>query len=435
MGSVGVLEAQQPFLPFECVELNRSMDIYSESHFFGVDPFVVGVVLLTVALLLVYTLFWLSIVRLQNHKLKVVLDGNIAAMAVFHQGKVIEANRVALEEFGYTREEFLGKGFFDFVDPLYHQTLYQHLRNKKTQYDARFKRKDGSTFWGYIQGHQIDQETRISSLINIDALRQAQSELERLNHELQARVEEEVAKNRQSELMRMQQSRIAQMGEVISMIAHQWRQPLNNLYLLNQKVGILYTHDKLDERTMQAFQQDARKQIEQMSDTINDFCDFFKPDKEKSSFNLMQVVKDTVEIVMPTLKEAGIAIDVVIESKVKLLMEGYPSELRQALINLINNAKDAFAEGKGSEEPWIRIRLYSEQARTFVEVEDSAGGIPEAIMETIFDPYFSTKLTKQGTGLGLYMSKMIVEEHQQGILSVTNGAEGARFTMSFSVAL
>jgi len=264
-----------------------------------------------------------------------------------------------------------------------------------------------------------------------DELHQTQFESNNLNKHLQDHPKEEIGKNRDNELMITKQSRMAQVEQVISMIAHQWRQSLNNLYLLNQKVNLLYRSNRLDAIVMEEFQNDSLKQIEQMSETINDFSDFFRPDKEKSRFDLMQVIKDTLEVMLPILGHLDIKIDVVIEPQTQLSLQGYPGELRQAMINLINNAKDALLESSKNKKRWIKIALYSNEERVFLEVSDNAGGIPKENLDRVFEPYFSTKSQKHGTGLGLYISKMIVEEHEGGVLSVANGEEGAIFTMSF----
>jgi len=267
-----------------------------------------------------------------------------------------------------------------------------------------------------------------------DELHQTQFKLNNLNNCLQDYSKEKVGENRDNELVITKQSRMTQAEQVISMIAHQWRQSLNNLYLLNQKINLLYKSNRLDAIAMEEFQKGSLKQIKQMSETINDFSDFFRSDKEKSHFDLVQVVRDTLEVMVPVLDHLDIKIDVAIEPQTQLYIEGYPGELKQAMINLVNNAKDALLESSKNKKRWIKIRLYSNEECVFLEVSDNAGGISKENLDMVFEPYFSTKSQKHGGGLGLYMSKMIVEEHEGGALSVTNGEEGAIFTMSFLLA-
>ena len=267
-----------------------------------------------------------------------------------------------------------------------------------------------------------------------DELHQTRSKLNNLNKHLQNHTKEKVAKKRDNELMIAEQSSAAQVGRVISMIAHQWRQYLNNLYLLNQKINLLYKSNRLDEMVMEEFQKSSLKQIEQMSETINEFSDFFKFDKEKIRFDFVQVVRDTLEVMAPVLDHLDIKTDIIIEPQTQFSLQGYPGELQQAMINLVNNAKDALLESSKNKKRWIKIALYSNEERLFLEVSDSAGGIPKENLDRVFEPYFSTRSQKHGAGLGLCISKMIVEEHEGGVLSVTNGEEGAIFTMSFLLA-
>ncbi|MCH9739770.1 MAG: HAMP domain-containing histidine kinase, partial [Epsilonproteobacteria bacterium] len=227
-----------------------------------------------------------------------------------------------------------------------------------------------------------------------------------------------------------------QMGQVVNMIAHQWKGPLNTLSLLNEKLNICQGMEKLDSDKMDEFQKNSRQQIRQMSEVINDFSNFFKADKEKVSFNLMQVVKNAVEVLEPMLKEKQIEVNIEMVSGVKLLLEeGYPNKLAQAITNVVRNAKDALAQQSDNHNRWIKIRLETKERKTYLHIEDNAGGITQENINRVFDPYFSTKMQKYGTGLGLYIAKIIVEEHKGGELEVTNGNHGAHFTMTFSVAL
>ena len=230
--------------------------------------------------------------------------------------------------------------------------------------------------------------------------------------------------------MLSQQSRLAQMGEAISMIAHQWRQPLNNLnglvLLMDLKLSKQreIKHNLLEEEfneieTITAY----------MSNTIDDFRDFFKPEKEKVSFCLNETIKSTIRLLQPILKYDAIKIHYTDNKKIELF--GYPNELGQVLINIINNAKDALVSNNQHKEKNIYISLFQEQNSITITIQDNAGGISPEIIDHIFDPYFSTKLKKNGTGLGLYISKMVIEEHMNGKLSVTNGEKGAMFRVEF----
>ena len=248
--------------------------------------------------------------------------------------------------------------------------------------------------------------------------------IERYN--LEDEVIGEIEKNKQQQLLMLHQSRLAQMGEMISMIAHQWRQPLNSLSMLNQSIVLKYNRDKLDEKFIIYFKENSNKQIQGMSKTIDDFRDFFKPEKEKVEFCINDVLNDTLEMVKPIFCQNQIDIKFDIKKEFKII--GYQNELGQAILNIVNNAKDALVENEIKNKQII-INLTQDDKSIVLTIKDNAGGILQNIIDKIFDPYFSTKDEKNGTGLGLYMTKMSIEEHMNGKLSVSNDEDGAKFTI------
>jgi len=243
---------------------------------------------------------------------------------------------------------------------------------------------------------------------------------------LQKAISEEVHKNEEQRLLMLQQSRLAQMGEMISMIAHQWRQPLNNLSLLNQLLITKYNKDKLDKKSMEYFKENSKKQIDLMSTTIDDFRNFFKNEKNKTDFCINDVLTNILDMTKPIYTNNSITIEYYIENAYKV--HGYPNSLAQAILNIINNAKDAFLD-KEMEHKIIQLKVFKKDTDIFIEIKDNAGGIDEDIIEKIFDPYFSTKQEKNGTGLGLYMSKMVIEEQLDANIYVANEDNGAKFTI------
>ena len=249
-------------------------------------------------------------------------------------------------------------------------------------------------------------------------------EINALNLSLQDKVKEEIIKNQEKEKLMLQQSRLAQMGEIISMIAHQWRQPLNTISILNQSVVLKFNMKKLDKEYIQYFQDSSKKQIKHMSETIDDFRNFFKPEKEKINFCINAVVNNTLNMIKPVLTKENI--NITFEATKDIYIVGYANELGQAVLNIINNAKDALIENK-IEKKQIKMTLSKKGSKSILTIEDNAGGIPNNIMDKIFQPYFSTKNEKNGTGLGLYMTKIIIEEHLEGKLEVSNNKDGAVF--------
>ena len=258
-------------------------------------------------------------------------------------------------------------------------------------------------------------------------LKSTQEELQELNNTLEKRIKSEVEKNRQQQFLLLQQSRLVQMGEMISMIAHQWRQPLNILGMLNQTIILKYKENKLNDESIDYFKNNSKLQITQMSQTIDDFRNFFKPEIEKEEFYINEVIHNTINMVKPIFTHEGIHIN--LEIKVEPKMIAYPNELGQAILNIINNAKDALIE-KNVKEKTISISLFQNDNHPTLTISDNAGGIPKEIIDKIFEPYFSTK-EKNGTGLGLYMTKIIMEDHMNAKIDVTNNTGGAVFTIIF----
>lgn len=251
-------------------------------------------------------------------------------------------------------------------------------------------------------------------------------ELKKLNESLMQLVKQEVEKNKQQQLLMLQQSRLAQMGEMISMIAHQWRQPLNNLAIINQTIAFKYERGKLDDNLMNDFNKNSNKQIQGMSKTIDDFRNFFKPEKVKKEYCVNKVVRNTIAMLSPSFSQYELCIS--FEETKKIYSNGFPNELGQALINIINNAKDALIDNNIKDKK-IEISLAVEVHKIIISISDNAGGIPIEIIDRIFEPYFSTKEDKNGTGLGLYMAKLIIDEHLNGKVTVSNTNSGVNFNI------
>lgn len=251
--------------------------------------------------------------------------------------------------------------------------------------------------------------------------------LKELNETLELRVKEELEKNRQKEKQLLNQSRLAQMGEMISMIAHQWRQPLAAISSTSALLELKASRNELDADTVREKAHNISNYAQHLSTTIDDFRNFFKSQKEKLTTSYDELVASVLEIVKTSISHNKI--ELIQELECHEHFSTYPNELKQVILNLIKNAEDALLE-KEVAAPYIKIKTYTQEDDCILEVSDNAGGIPDAIIEHIFDPYFSTKTKKDGTGLGLYMSKTIVEEHCRGTLSLRNGDEGAVFAIA-----
>ena len=247
-------------------------------------------------------------------------------------------------------------------------------------------------------------------------------ELEFINKNLEKIVYEEVEKNRKKDKMMFQQSRQAQMGEMISMIAHQWRQPLNAISAANSVIKQKSRINKLNPTTVSEVTSKINTYVEHLSSTIDDFRDFFKPNKDIKKTNFEVILSKTLVLIESSLKNKKITLIKDIKNTQNFM--AYENELVQVVLNILKNAEDILLDTK-TKNPTIEISL----DKTKITIKDNGGGVPEKILNQIFDPYFSTKTKKNGTGLGLYMSKIIVEEHCNGKLDITNSKDGAIFSI------
>jgi len=235
---------------------------------------------------------------------------------------------------------------------------------------------------------------------------------------------------REKEQLLIQQSRLAAMGEMIGNIAHQWRQPLNLLAILSQKLLLFYDQNKFN-RTVLAENVEMEMQvIRNMSKTIDDFTNYFKPSQQKSDFGVQNAIHDALLLLRECLQGTQINVEIVANDEV--VIRGYPNEFTQVLLNLLINAKDVLT-GRGGDDPKITVSCRREDAFAVITIADNGGGIPEDIMDKIFEPYFSTKGPQGGSGIGLYMAKNIVENNMQGKLTVRNSASGAEFRIELLI--
>ncbi|MCW8894380.1 MAG: PAS domain-containing sensor histidine kinase [Sulfurimonas sp.] len=239
-------------------------------------------------------------------------------------------------------------------------------------------------------------------------------ELKELNQTLELRVQDEIAKNEEKQRVMFWQSRHASLGQMLANIAHQWRQPLTELSLAMFSIKKAVQNDKPDDVTK--FYDESKNIIKNMSETIDDFTNFFTPQKEKYYFNISDSIQESIRLLdnmindeMITLKTNLTDIDVL----------GIENELTQVIINLINNAKDAFVNNSILLRE-MNISTKKEDGFAIIVVQDNAGGIPKENLERIFEPYFTTKHKSQGTGLGLFMSKMICEQGLNGFMDVSS---------------
>lgn len=228
--------------------------------------------------------------------------------------------------------------------------------------------------------------------------------------------------------MLFQQSKLAAMGEMIDNIAHQWRQPLNTLGVIVQDSQYAYRSGKLNQHYLQSMTTDSMEQIEFMSQTIEDFRNFVKPDQKNTPFDLNESVEQSIQLLSGMLDAHHIAIRVEYFEK-ELEVYGSTGEFKQVIINLLNNARDALIE-KNPHNPTILIRIFGDDTYGAVTIQDNGGGIAPEVIERIFEPYFTTKEEGKGSGIGLYMSYAIIRTKMGGMIEVSNVENGTLFTVT-----
>jgi PAS domain S-box-containing protein len=241
------------------------------------------------------------------------------------------------------------------------------------------------------------------------------------------------AQTKQHEMLLIQQSKLASMGEMMGNIAHQWRQPLNVLSLIMMELDDLIEESELNDKNFSDSYVNFNKTVQFMSKTIDDFRMFFLPSKKKELFCIEKTINDIIWMITPQFKSHNIKVNLIQRSQNNRAY-GFENEFKQVLINILNNANDAISsisEHNPEYEGEITAYIDNDNEWSIVTIRDNGGGIDSEIIERIFDPYFTTKFEAQGTGLGLYMSKMIIEKNMSGYLNVSSSKEGTSFIIKF----
>jgi len=274
-------------------------------------------------------------------------------------------------------------------------------------------------------------------------------QLEEINKNLELRVSEETGKRRKNEQLLFEQAKFAAMGQMISAIAHQWRQPLNALALYTQDIEEAFEHNEIDSAYLQKFVESSMKLITHMSGTIDDFRNFFHSSNVRESVSMVKVVAESLSLIATQLKNQNISYEITIKANGKddVYVNSLPphdmvfgddiviisSEMKQVLLNILQNARDAISEkslGAVKISGNIYISIEYSREKIVTKISNDGGCIPEDTLGNIFDPYYTTKPEGEGTGIGLYMSKVMVEDHMGGLLMAGNIDKGAQFTIT-----
>jgi signal transduction histidine kinase len=291
----------------------------------------------------------------------------------------------------------------------------EKVKNELLQSSQKINHQHGKLLHYHEKLEQTDKKLKKSQL----KLSHQNGKLEYFNDKLEIRIKDELAKNDAQQNIMFQQSKMASMGEMLGNISHQWRQPLNVLALKFMNFNRKYKKDKLTDEFIEDFIEKSRVVIEAMSSTIDDFKDFYKPDKEKTIFCINTAINNSIAIVIDSFRSKYIEINLKYDENIQCDYLGYKNEFSQVILNILNNAKDAIVINN-IDNGYIDIDIIQKEDRTEVILSDNAGGIPDDIINKIFEPYFTTKDDQGGTGIGMYMSKIIVENSMNGEFKVSN---------------
>ena len=305
----------------------------------------------------------------------------------------------------------------------------------RNHFEWMHTRLDGEEFWSEILLTRIEISNKPiihASIRDISERKLLENNLETSNTRYQDLVSELDNKVKEQSEQMIKQSRMAQMGELLSMIAHQWRQPLGSITAITSSIKVklaLMSDDSIDKKSNEFLNQqmdDIEFMTQSLSSTINDFRTLYKPDKLMNYVQINNPVERALKLMKVTLNENTIDIKTMYHCDTTIQM--HTNQLMQVILNLFKNSEDNFLEKK-IDNPTISIETSENDKYMLINVCDNGGGIDSTIIDSIFDPYFSTKNDKNGTGLGLYMSKIIVEQHHKGKLDVYNKDEGVCFSI------
>ena len=390
-----------------------------------------------------------KLIETQKQELETIFNTTLDGIAITDlESNFLYCNESFAKLTGYTKGEIIKTGCMELIPKEEHTDFSGNIKKllsgeKIDQIEKRFIKKDGTRRLGALALSLMPDRKRILiSYRDITQRHELELKLKSVNLNLEKRVEEEVEKNLEKEKIIIHQSKFIAMGEMIAAIAHQWRQPLTRVTGVLVNIEDEFLDNTLTKEHLGGMIDSAEKNLRYMSKTIDDFRNFFRPSQVKERFD---IVKSSVEAASLTSSQLGvnyiefellidhIPYNIDLEDIKPLSLEheyyayGFSSEFSQVIINIISNAKDAIIEKKNEikEQNYkgkITLSIYAGEKEIFISIKNNGSSIKEELKERIFEPYFTTKEEGKGTGIGLYMSKMIIEESMGGKLEL-NGTE------------
>ncbi|WP_320035801.1 PAS domain S-box protein [Halarcobacter sp.] len=365
-------------------------------------------------------------------------NSGVGILIVDKNRTILEVNKTFCDIVGYSYEELINKHarvlhISDESSKKFGEIAFNTvLENNTLDLEYKFRHRDGSSIWIKITGDVIKDKQEVLWIItNINKRVMFQEELAKLNDTLNSKIDSQIKILREKDRQLQYQGRLAQMGEMLNMISHQWRQPLMSI---SATTSFLQAKLLIEEFNQEEFLNELHlidDSAEHLSNTINDFRNFFKLDKQKVITSLEDIVENTLKIVKPILLNNQI--NLIIDFKSHDNIYTLENELRQVVLNILKNAEDAFIENNIKNRT-IQIKTYSKNDFAYLDISDNAGGIKEENLNKIFNTYFTTKSSTNGTGLGLCMSKTIIEDNCKGYLTaINNKNNGATFSIKLPI--
>ncbi|MBV6341919.1 sensor histidine kinase [Candidatus Magnetobacterium casense] len=359
--------------------------------------------------------------------------------------KILWANKATEDNTGYTIDELIGKHCYEVThnvdspcdSPLHPCPIKEVMTTGKPTTMLHVHRdKHGNRRYVEVTVYRIieedDNSTNRYIYVSKDVTdkKKMEESLFELNNLLKERVQQETMLKLEKEQLLVQQSKMASMGEMINSITHQWKQPLNAISVTVMELAEAYTYGELSSDYLNVLKDNILQQVQFMSKTMDDFKNFLRPSKEKISFDIKEAIQDIIAMFSPLFKKSNILINFSVVREGTFEVSGYPNEFKQVVLNLINNSRDAIISraDQTPQEGRIDISIDTEKERLIVvSIRDNGGGIPPELLDRIFEPYFTTKSSDKGTGIGLYISKTIIENSMGWRLAASNLEGGAEF--------
>jgi len=347
-----------------------------------------------------------------------LINSTMEAILLHENGVCFDLNEVAVKLLGYeNKNEIINKNLYDFVETSYIDVVTKNMEINSAPYEIKMIKKDGTIFDALVQGKFIEinnKTAKVSAIIDITELKEKDKLL-------------------------FEQSKMAAMGEMIGNIAHQWRQPLSTISTASSGMKFQKEYGELSDKDFICSIDAIVKSTKYLSNTIDDFRNFFKADTQMREFNINDAIKNSLSLIDSSLKSSFIHVQNEINKDEYIY--GLKNEFIQAIMNIITNAKDAFLINGDIDSKIIMISLKKSNNYLVISIQDNAGGISNDIISKIFEPYFTTKHKSQGTGIGLYMTHQIITEHMNGNIKVRNKTfeynnkkyKGANFVIKFRV--